>query len=96
MARLRHLASFTAVISGLLMVITAPIAAKTVTGQSIWSQSNALARAQSLLPAGAVVSSSQCQTVEVGIDNERYLCSITYELPPAPPAGSIPSGGTSP
>ena len=83
-------------ISGLLMVIADTIQARSVTCHSIWSQTNALARAQSLLPAGAVVSSSQCQTVEVGLDNERYLCSITYELPPAPPAGLIPSGGTTP
>lgn len=91
MAQRRTLASITALFSGLLLLMAGPGAAKTVIGQSVWSKSNALARAQALLPAGAVVSSSECQTVEVGMDNERYLCSITYELPPA--GTSAPGAG---
>jgi hypothetical protein len=83
MAQRRPLASITALFSGLLLLMAGPGAAKTVIGQSVWSKSNALGRAQALLPAGAVVSSSDCQTVEIGMDNERYICSITYELPPA-------------
>lgn len=98
MTKRRPLASITALISGLLMLMAGPVVAKTVIGQSVWSKGNALARAQALVPAGAVVSSSQCQTLEVGIDNERYLCSITYELPPvgASSPGAAKPQATSP
>lgn len=94
---LRPLGPITALISGLLTLAATPGLANTVTAQSILSQTNALARATALLPAGAVVTGSQCQTVEVGLDNERYLCSVSYTLPAAPPAaGSGQSGGTNP
>ena len=72
-----------------------PAAAASVTAQSIMSQENALSRARALLPAGAVVSSSQCQTVEVRIDNERYICSLTYDMP-SPGVTPAPSGTGSP
>lgn len=81
----RSLFLIATMISGLGIGLTgAPALANTVTDQSIWSKDNALARARAQMPAGAVVSGSQCQTVEVGMNNERYICTITYDVPAAP------------
>lgn len=71
-------------ITGLVMGVQgAPALAGSVTEQSIWSKQNALERAGAQVPKGATITNSQCQTVEVGIDNERYICTITYDLAPA-------------
>jgi hypothetical protein len=81
-----------------VMLAAGPARAGSVTAQSIMSKENALGRARALLPAGALVSSSQCQTVEVRIDNERYICSLTYEVPipgVTPAASSAGSSGAS-
>ena len=78
----RRLGALPALIAALGMAIAAaPALAGSVTAQSVWSQQNALSRAKSLLPAGAEISGSQCQTVEVGLDNTRYICTLTYDLP---------------
>jgi len=81
-----------------LALPAAPAMAETITAQSIWSKENAIARATGQLPAGAVISNSQCQTVEVGMDNERYICTLTYDVPApaASPAGSGSGGATTP
>lgn len=65
-----------------------PARADSVTAQSIWSKENAISRATGLLPAGTVITNTQCQTVEVRMDNERYICTLTYDKAPA---GSAPT-----
>ena len=82
-----------AMVAGVALALpAAPARAETVTAQSIWSKENAITRAKGQLPAGAVISNSQCQTVEVGMDNERYICTLTYDVPA--PAVSSPGNGS--
>ena len=57
--------------------------AGTAIGESIWDQNNATDRALQLVPRGAVVTSTDCQSVEVGTGNVRYICRVTYSDPPA-------------
>lgn len=86
----------TTLVTGLgWMLLTASSSrAGSVTAESIMSKDNALSRARALLPSGAVVSSSQCQTVEVRMDNERYICSLSFDIPPSGVTSGASGGGS--
>lgn len=65
--------------------------ADTAVGESIWDQQNAVNRAMESVPAGAQVTATQCESVEVGIGNYHYICRITYTPPASPGTGISPS-----
>jgi hypothetical protein len=89
----RRLPTLLNLLAGLLVgMVVAPVeraAAGTAIGESIWDRNNARDRALQLVPAGAQVQSTDCQSVEVGTGNFRYICRITYSDPaPQPQAPS--------
>ena len=63
--------------------------AGTAIGESIWDKANAIARAKQAVPAGAVVTDTRCQSIEVGLGNYRYICTLTFTSPA--PVTPIPS-----
>ena len=68
--------------------------AGTAVGESIWDRSHAIQQAMQSVPAGAKVTSTDCQEVEVGTGNYHYLCQVTYSDPPSQPAtGGVSRGG---
>ena len=75
----------------LLTLAALPAQAGSVTSESIWSQSNAVQRAQSQMPAGATVTRTSCTDVNVRTGNDRYICTVFYSDPPAAPSPSAPS-----
>ena len=66
------------------------------TADSIWDRSNALQRAMEAMPAGATVTKQNCQTLEIGLDNTRYRCTVWWNDPPASPPASQPTPSTTP
>lgn len=70
----------------LLALLAFPLGAQagTAVGESIWDQQNAIDRATATIPAGAQVTATNCESVEVGTGNYHYICRITYTDPPAP------------
>lgn len=80
-------------LSGLTALGTAPCLAGSVTAESILDQRNALQRAQSQLPAGSTVTRTKCSVVNVGIGNDRYICTLFFTDPPidAAPTPRTPS-----
>jgi hypothetical protein len=87
-----HLVAATLLTS--LPLLMPPARAGSITASSIWDRSNALERARQQLPAGAVVTREQCQEVEVGIGNIRYLCTVDFTpatAPTTPVPGPTPS-----
>lgn len=53
-------------------------------GESIWDKKAAIANAMQSVPAGAQVTDTSCQEVEVGIGNYHYICRVTYTDPVSP------------
>jgi hypothetical protein len=82
---------------GLLAVLSAsatPAAwAGSSTAESVWDLGNARQRALSQVPTGATITGTRCETVNVGIGNYRYICTVTYTDAPASPS---PSGANAP
>ena len=75
MARLQPL------FAALLLLAPCSAWAGTAVGESIWDRNNALQRAMQSVPAGAQVTNTQCQDIEVGTGNDHYLCQVTYSEP---------------
>jgi hypothetical protein len=85
----RLLPPLLALLAGLVVAPADRAAAGTAIGESIWDRSNARDRALQSVPAGAQILSTDCQTVEVGTGNFRYICRVTYGDPaPQPQAPS--------
>ncbi|WP_341898954.1 hypothetical protein [Synechococcus sp. UW140] len=59
-----------------------PCFANSVTAESIWDQGNAKERARAQIPAGATITSSNCETFQVR-DDLRYRCTLEYSTIPA-------------
>jgi len=78
-----------ALLAGLMLAPAEPAAAGTAIGESIWDRKNARERALQSVPAGAQIMNTDCQTVEVGTGNVRYICRITYDDPAPQP--QVPS-----
>lgn len=85
----RFLPPLLALLAGLVVTPAERAAAGTAIGESIWDRSNARDRALQSVPTGAQILSTDCQTVEVGTGNFRYICRVTYGDPaPQPQAPS--------
>lgn len=69
-----------------LMLVLMPAAARagTAVGESIWDKTAAIGVAMQSVPAGAQVTATDCQEVEVGIGNYHYICRVTYSDPVTP------------
>jgi len=80
-----HLALLAALLTGLVVGTAERVAAGTAIGESIWDRNNARDRALQQVPAGAQILSTDCQSVEVGIGNVRYICRISYGDPAPQP-----------
>lgn len=63
--------------------LVAPAQAGSATADSIWDRKNALQRAMEAMPAGATVTKQNCETLEIGLDNTRYRCTVWWSDPPA-------------
>jgi hypothetical protein len=77
--------------SGLLLLLlagAAPAQAGSVTSQSVWGKSNAIDRAMQQVPAGATVTGTSCDEVNVGIGNYHYTCTVEFTEAPANPGGA--------
>ena len=75
---------------GTLTGAGAPVQAGSATADSIWDRKNALQRAMEAMPAGATVTNQSCETLEVGLDNIRYRCTVWWSDPAvSPPAGRL-------
>lgn len=79
--------------SCLALGLSAPAWAGSITAESIWDRSNAIQRARSQLPPGAVITRTECTEVNVRSGNYRYICTVYFNDPaPAPaPTPSAPS-----
>jgi len=71
--------------AAVLALLCCPLAARAgvAIGESIWDQQNAIERATQMIPSGALVTATECTTVEVGTGNDHYICRLTYSDPPA-------------
>jgi len=67
-----------------LLLLSLPASAGEAVGESIWDQQNAIDRAMQSVPSGATVNTTNCQSVEVGTGNYRYICTLTYSEPLSP------------
>jgi len=76
-----------ALLAALVLSPVERAAAGTAIGESIWDRKNARERALQSVPAGAQIINSDCQTVEVGTGNFRYICRITYDDSAPQPQG---------
>lgn len=70
----------------LLMLVLLPLAARagSAVGESIWNKQAAIDVAMQSVPAGAQVTGTSCQEVEVGTGNYHYICTVTYSEPLSP------------
>ena len=75
---------------GALTAAAAPVQAGSATADSIWDRQNALQRAMEAMPAGATVTQQNCQTLEIGLDNIRYRCTVWWSDAPVTPPSSQP------
>jgi hypothetical protein len=97
-----------AAVLSLLPLLALPAQAGSVTADSINDHSAALQAALSMVPRGATVSRSQCQSIAVGFGLPRWRCTVWFSDAPKPanpagpaaaPSGSptaMPSGSPSP
>lgn len=65
-----------------LLAVGAPVRAGSITAESVWSRDNALQRATEQVPAGATVTGSSCQEVNVRMGNYRYICTVEFSTAP--------------
>lgn len=72
-----------AVVAGAVLAQGRPARAGSATADSIWDRKNALQRAMQAMPAGATLTNQRCETLEVGLDNLRYRCTVWWSDPPA-------------
>ena len=79
-----------------LSALLPPARAGSATADSIWDRKNALQRAMGAMPAGATLTRQECQTLEVGLDNIRYRCTVWWSDPPVSPPASQPAPAASP
>ena len=70
--------------------------AGSATADSIWDRKNALQRAMEAMPAGATLTRQECQTLEVGLDNIRYRCTVWWSDAPVSPPASQPAPSATP
>ncbi len=73
------------------VLLGGPACAGSVTADSVWDQNDARQRAMQQVPAGSSVTGTRCQTISVGMGNDRYRCTVEYQrgaeaAQPAPPA----------
>lgn len=66
-----------------VVALGAPALAGSATADSIWDRKNALERALQAMPAGATLTKQTCETLEIGLDNIRYRCTVWWSDPPA-------------
>lgn len=69
----------------LLSVLGTPALAGSVSADSVWDRSNATERAMQQLPKGAMVTTTRCQEISVGMGNSRYRCTVEYTTAPISP-----------
>lgn len=72
----------------LLLAQVSPARAGSATADSVWDRRNALQRALQQVPAGATVTGQHCLTIEVGLDNFRYRCTVEWTTTPEPASPS--------
>lgn len=83
-----------AAVLSLLPLLALPARAGSVTADSINDHSAALQAALAMVPRGASVSRSQCQSMQVGgFGLPRWRCTVWYSEAPASPA---PTSGQQP
>ena len=84
----------------LLLAQASPGRAGSATADSVWDRRNALQRALQQVPAGATVTGQHCLTIEVGLDNFRYRCTVEWTTTPEPaspePAAPSPAAPQTP
>ena len=72
-----------AAIAAALPLLNVPAQAGSITASSICDKNNAVERAQEQMPAGAVVTASRCQEIDVR-GYTRYSCTLEFtQLTPA-------------
>jgi hypothetical protein len=85
-----------------LSLAAAPALAGSVTADSVMDRSGARQEAMSQVPKNATITRTQCQDIEIGLDNIRYRCTVFYSqsaplrstpeaAPVVPPSGSRPT-----
>jgi hypothetical protein len=79
-----------------LWCVMPPAQAGSATADSIWDRKNALQRAMQAMPAGATVTKQNCQTLEIGLDNTRYRCTVWWSDAPVSPPASQPTPAATP
>ena len=73
------------------VLLAGPACAGSVTADSVWDQNDARQRAMQQVPAGSNVTGTRCQTISVGMGNDRYRCTVEFQrgaeaAQPTPPA----------
>ena len=64
------------------------------TAESTWDRGDAQQRALQGVPRGATVTRTACQDIGTAGNNDRYRCTVFYEVTPASPAPGGPPAGT--
>lgn len=95
-ARLRAQLYLVAVGIAALSALPPPAQAGSATADSIWDRKSALQRAMEAMPAGATLTRQECQTLEVGLDNIRYRCTVWWSDPVVNPPASQPAPAATP
>jgi len=66
----------------LVSLLVAPLSwAGSITAESGWDKNNAIQRARQQIPADAKIAGEKCTTIEVGLSNTRYRCSVNFTDP---------------
>ena len=68
----------TGVITGFVGMVPASVQAGNVTAESIWSQDNALQKAEQQVPPNRTITGQQCTTIQVR-NSDRYRCTVTFD-----------------
>ena len=66
------------VITGFIGIVPTAVQAGNVTAESIWSQDNALEKAEQQVPPNRTITSQQCRTIQVR-NSDRYRCTVTFD-----------------
>lgn len=75
----------------LLPLLALPAQAGSVTADSINDHSAALQTALGMVPRGATVSRSQCQSIAVGFGLPRWRCTVWFSEAPKPATPAAPA-----
>ena len=66
------------VVTGFVGMVPAAVQAGNVTAESIWSQDNALQKAEQQVPPNRTITGRECRTIQVR-NSDRYRCTVTFD-----------------